>query len=186
MAQFKLDLKKLAKNGRAGLTPAEASHLAEAAVIAADAAGKPLPQTLTFSGRKRRKPLLLGPKINNRMRRTYADHQDAVEWGASAVAAAAIEPLENLTVYERSPKSGFGFDYFLIPLNLADRADDDNFFADATHILEVSGTLQNDKAVMDERVSEKLKRLKSKKQELPAFVIVVDFRFARAKLVKYG
>lgn len=128
----------------------------------------------------------MGPRVTNRMRRTYSDFQEAVEWGASGVAAVAIEPLEHLTVYERSPKSGFGFDYFLIPLDTWADPDDDNFFADATHVLEVSGTLQNDERALDNRVTEKLRRLNSRRQVLPAFVLVVDFRHARAKLVKHG
>ena len=186
LAQSKLDLRNLAKVGRAGLTPAEAGHLAEAAVVAADASGNPLPQRIAFSGRKSRKPLVVGPRLTERMRRTYADLQEAVEWGASGVAAVAIESLENLTVYERSPKSGHGFDYFLIRSDTNANFDDDNFFAVATHVLEVSGTMQHDKNEMENRVSEKIRRLKQKEQSLPAFVLVVDFRHARAKLVKYG
>jgi len=121
-----------------------------------------------------------------RMRRTYADPQEAVEWGASGVAAVAIEALESLTVYERSPKSGFGFDYFLIPEGQAGAADEENFFAEATHVLEVSGTMQDDDRELDSRVREKIKRLKERRQPLPAFVLVVDFRRVRAKLVKHG
>jgi hypothetical protein len=120
------------------------------------------------------------------MRRTYADLQETVEWGASGVAAVAIERLENLTVYERSPKSGHGFDYFLIPADQEGDPDDDNFFAEATHILEVSGTLQADRRELEERVTEKLRRLRRREQPLPAFVLVVDFKHYRAKLVKYG
>lgn len=186
MPRLKIDLDHLAANGRPGLTQSEAGHLVEAAAIAAEAGGTPIPLDMVFTGIKSCKPRVTGPTVTDQMRRCYADLDEAVEWGACSIATVAMEVLQGLTVWERSPKSGFGFDYYLAPLNQEDDAAHANFFAEATHVLEVSGTLQDDATEMDRRVKEKLRRLKRRPQILPAIVVVVDFRRVRAKAVKHG
>lgn len=101
------------------------------------------------------------------------------------MAVLIIEALEGLTVYERSPKDGGGFDYFLIQQEGAgNEFSDENFFAVASSRLEVSGILRGEQDEIDRRCREKLNRLKERVHPLPAYVIIVEFGSVRARIEK--
>ncbi len=180
-----IDLERFAREGHPGLTAVEAASLVEAACVCADHVGHPLPQIISLSGARRLRPQILGPVVDNQMRRTHADIQDATERGAMALAISVLATTHQLVVYERSPKNGYGFDYYLGPAEEADAGDGDgNFFADATHTVEVSGTTQDDPSELSNRVTAKVNRLRTRRQPFPAFVFVFDFFRIRARLVQ--
>jgi len=169
--------------GRPGLTPSEGGHLAEAAAVAYSSVGLPLPMNLHVSGCDRFTTFLDGPEVTGQMLRTHGDLDDAAEWGACGVAAVLIEATHDLTILEKSPKSGKGFDYFLIPVGHQCTPGNANFFAEATHIMEVSGTRSADEAEMSKRERRKLARLTRNGTVRPALVVIVDFVRCRARVV---
>jgi hypothetical protein len=176
-----LDLNSLFA-GRAGLTPSEGGHLAECAVVCYNRSGHSALPVLDVSGRMERRFNLSGPTATNRMRRTYGDVQEATEYGACGIAALVVEACEGLTILERAPKDGGGFDYFLAPLPDASEFDNDNFFAEATAALEVSGLLQGTVVDVQYRLHEKMRRLQGGTNMLPTFVVVVSFSASVARL----
>ena len=94
------------------------------------------------------------------MRRTYADLQEATEYGACGIAVLVMESCERLTILERASKGNGGFDYYLAPVS--DEADTDhgNFFGSATATLEVSGILEGTEVDIQYRLNEKLGKSK--------------------------
>jgi len=178
-----LDLGSLFQ-GRPGLTPSEGGRLAEAALVCLDQNSNTPPVNLRLTGRYTRVLRLVGPVVNGRMRRTHADLQDAAEYGGAALATLIVEVCEGLTVYERARKDGHGFDYYLTPFDQVPEVPDDDFFAPATAIMEVSGILSGEGRV-PARVREKRERLKLKPKDLPAYVVVTEFGVPMAQMECY-
>lgn len=176
-----LDLNSLFA-GRIGLTPSEGGHLAECAVVCYDTCGNAALPGLRVTGRHNQQFALSGPAVTNRMRRTYADLQEATEYGACGIAALAMEACEGLTICERAAKGGGGFDYYLSPLGDASEADSDNFLASATATLEVSGILQGTAVDLQYRLNEKIRQLRSQAQLLPCFIVIVGFSASTARI----
>ena len=169
-------------SGRVGLTPSEGGHLAECAVVCYDRSGHSALPALEVAGRVERRFALSGPLITNRMRRSYGDIQEATEYGACGIAALVVEACEGLTILERAPKDGGGFDYFLTPITDFIALDSDNFFADATAVLEVSGVLQGTPVEVQYRLNEKVRRFQDAVNLLPTFVVIVSFGASFARL----
>lgn len=128
---------------------------------------------------------VFGPTVTNVMRRTHNDHKVAAERGACGVALLLLEKYEHLVVYERSPQDGGGFDYFLISIDQVPDPLEDNFFAEATTRLEVSGILRGSVSEIDKRVNERIRRLSRTTSSLPASIVVVEFGEPIARIVNY-
>lgn len=161
--------------------------LSEAAAVAFRDAGYKLPTTICITGMHEVEPVVSGPGVNAQMQRAYADPDVAKEYGACGVAAVAIERFEGLTIYGMARKAGYGFDYYLGPSDAEVEAErGENFFSRATHTMEVSGTSSNDASEIVRREREKLARLGRKAQPLPCLVVVIDFQYRRARMVRYA
>lgn len=184
MQQDALDLNSLSAQERPGLTRNDGGGLAECAMVCLDQNGHLVPVLVVTGTYEARLPIL-GPTVTNVMRRAHNDHKVAAERGACGVGLLLLENYERLVVYERSPQDGGGFDYFLIPADQVADPLDDNFFADATMRLEVSGILSGNSSDIDKRVREKIRRLKRIPSPLSAYIIVVDFGDPIARIVKY-
>lgn len=116
------------------------------------------------------------------MRRTYADLQEATEYGACGVAVLVMEACEGLTICERAAKGGGGFDYYLTPMEDESEADSDNFLAHATATLEVSGILQGTAVELQYRLNEKIRQFQSQAQLLPCFIVIAAFSASTARI----
>lgn len=75
----------------------------------------------------------------------------------------------------RPPKDGGGFDYHLIPADANRAAQNENFFAEASARLEVSGILRGELSDVNRRFRSKQRRASKRPAELPLFVGVVEF-----------
>jgi hypothetical protein len=103
------------------------------------------------------------------LRETWADMQEATEYGACGVAITAALALTGKARVERSAK-GTGIDYWL-----GDGRDERGVFQRAAR-LEVSGILRGDKTKIASRLKEKLAQTKSSDRTgLPAYVVIVEF-----------
>lgn len=169
-----LDLRSL-RSGRYGLTKAEGTRCAECAAVCLESMGHGRQTALLVTGRHRAEFQVTSFTVTAQMRRSCGDTEVTTEYGASAVAALMIECLGGLTIYERSPKNGGGYDYYLIRLDeSAGDYGDDNFLAAPTALLEVSGIRRGPDEVVG-RVRQKIARLGRAVTTLPAWVIVVEF-----------
>jgi hypothetical protein len=156
--------------------------LAECAAVCLASTGHGDGAVLSLTGLHERRCRIDRIPVTDQMARAYADLQEATEYGASGLAALVVECTEKHTIYERSPKDGGGFDYYLVPMDAA-TTDDDNFLAEATARLEVSGILHGDPAAVDDRVVEKVVRIKARQHALPAYVVVIAFACLCGKMV---
>ena len=169
-------------SGRPGLTPSEGGHLAECAVVCYDNCEyRALPDLQTV-GRHNQPFTLIGPPVTNRMRRTYADLQEATEYGACGIAVLLMEASEGLTICERASKGSGGFDYYLTPLSAEQELDTDNFLGTATAALEVSGILEGNIVDLQYRLNEKRRQLQERPQLLPVYIVVVGFSTSTARM----
>lgn len=70
----------------------------------------------------------------------------------------------------------------MAPLNLEVDTDSENFFAGATHLMEVSGVLNNGMQGLEKRMKDKLRRLEKALPDLPTFIIVVEFSIPYSRM----
>lgn len=120
--------------------------------------------------------LLWDEPVTLQMLRSWNDEEIATEWGAYGIAFLLITELTEYTIIRKSRK-GTGFDYWL------GHNEDAPLFQDKAR-LEVSGIRKADKeSSIKARLSEKVIRLVSKKNMLPAYVIVVEFSRPLAYMV---
>ena len=173
--------------GRPGLTPSEGGHLAECAMVCFAHARRRSPITVSVTGNHVGVYEVVGPTVDERMRRCYADLHEASEYGACAVAAALTEAAFSLAINARAPRDGGGFDYYLAPLpaesdtQSADPAGGGRLI-DATARLEVSGALSGGMTVLRARVAGRESRLARRPHRLPAIVVVVAFGTGQIEL----
>ncbi len=118
------------------------------------------------------------------MRRTYADLQEATEYGACGMAVLVMEACEELTILERAPKGNGGFDYYVAPLRKDIEVDTDNFLADATATLEVSGILEGTEVDLQYRLNEKIRQVQNRGTLLPIFLVIVAFSISTVRIEK--
>jgi hypothetical protein len=116
-----------------------------------------------------------GPAVTPKMKRTHGDPKVAAEYGACGLALLIAEHMVHLTIWERSPADGGGFDYYMVPVDYPHSPDEENFFGIPTHVMEVSGISNGTMADITQRKNEKLERLARSTPLFPAFVIVVEF-----------
>src|SRR5205085_7593664 len=105
--------------------------------------------------------------VDDQMRRTYNDLQEATERGAYGVAILVVHDLTGKVVVERS-KKGPGFDYWL-----GDDDDESLFLGKAR--LEVSGILSASSAVIQSRLREKKEQIRPSEALGPGYVAIVEF-----------
>jgi len=168
------------KNGHLGISPAYGAFLAEAASYCLRRNNHMNPVLLYLTGDVCTRGNLKWCEGTEQDESTWADLQEATEYGAYGVAIIVALPLTETSRVERSAK-GTGIDYWL-----GDGKDERGIFQ-RTARLEVSGVLKGDKAKIAVRLSEKLVQTKrSDKARLPAFVVIVvggpEARFVKAIL----
>ncbi len=109
---------------------------------------------------------------------TWADLQEATEYGAYGIAITVALALTKTSRVERSAK-GTGIDYWL------GSGKDQRGIFQRTARLEVSGILNGDKRKIDARLKEKLAQTeRSDQTQLPAYVSIVEFGRPEATFVK--
>ena len=163
--------------GMFGISPAYGSFLAEAASFCLKLKTHTSPVTLRVIGEIL---LVLGVHWNDSvadLEATYADLEEATEYGAYAVALVTAVKLTGIPYVERSAK-GTGIDYWL-----TDSLEGAPFRRAAR--LEISGILDGDEAAVTSRVSRKLKQTeRSSGTSIPAYVAVVEFGRPQMQFVK--
>ena len=162
----RLDLGALAL-GMPGLTPACAASLVEAAAVCLEHREHPIGVTFHLTGIKsQRFPIAWSP-VDEQMRRTYNDLQEATERGAYGIAILVVRDLTGKVVVERS-KKGPGFDYWL------GDGDSDALFVGRVR-LEVSGILSGSMSVIHSRMKAKKEQIRPSEHLGPGYVAVVEF-----------
>ena len=106
-----LDLNEL-RNGLPAVTPEWGSVLAQVAGVCLESQGHHQCVLLRITGHLDNIYALIWPPVNDQALRTWADHQEATEYGATAIAVLLIRKGTGYTVIERSVK-GTGIDYWL-------------------------------------------------------------------------
>lgn len=149
--------------------------LAEAAALCLEHQGHGNRVTLTVRGSYSGTVTVLRSRVDDQMRRCYADMQEATEFGACGIAILLIRERIGYTVIERSVK-GTGFDYWL-------GHEDDLPFQNKAR-LEVSGILAGDDKQIAARVRRKSKQTApTDGTALSAYIVVVEFSRPEARVV---
>jgi hypothetical protein len=120
--------------------------------------------------------------VDEHMRRSWKDLQEATEYGAVAIAILLVIKRTEYTIIERSVK-GTGFDYWLLEEELYD---EDEIFPKGSARLEVSGIIHAKKdSEIRSRVKEKKKQTEvSDDRGLPAIIIVTEFSRPETHMVR--
>jgi hypothetical protein len=164
---IKVELAELQK-GQPGLTPHAGGSLAEACSIclAYNRHGKSV--TISVEGSHSAVYEVSRFDITPQMQSSWADIQEATEYGAAGLAILLVCLLVGLTVVQRSAK-GTGVDYWL------GERDDDYPFTNKAR-LEVSGILSGTAADRARRMREKQQQTTpSSSSQIPAYVVIVEF-----------
>ena len=167
-----LDLNEL-KNGLPAVTPEWGSVLAQVAGVCLESQGHQQGVLLPITGHLNYTYALIWPPANAQALRTWADHQEATEYGATAIAVLLIRKGTGYTVIERSVK-GTGIDYWLghdtegPPFQNKARLE-------VSGILSAEGSGRDVERAVSKRVTDKLKQTQSSSGSLPAYVVVLDF-----------
>lgn len=166
------------RNGRLGITAAYGSFLAEAASHCFQRNNHVNPVMLDITGDTRAPSSLKWCHVSDLFEETWADLQEATEYGAYGVAIVVALPLTDTPKVERSAK-GTGIDYWL------GNGKDDRGIFQRTARLEVSGILDGGKIRIASRLNEKLAQTKrSNHSGLPAYVAIVEFGGPEATFVR--
>ena len=163
--------------GFPGISPVWGASLAEAASVSLETNGHAPPSTCDVDGEVTASHELSWPPIDDQIRRTWGDLDEAVEHGAYGLAALLVAEHTDLEVVERSRK-GKGFDYWLGPKG------EDTLLFQRTARLEVSGIGRGDESAVTARVKKKLKQISVSDGQLPGYVVIVEFGSPRARVIK--
>ena len=167
-----LDLNELNK-GFPGITREWGAALAQAAGVCLKLQGHRQCALFRVIGYVNNTYAILWPCTDDQAMRTWADHREATQFGATAIAVLLAKKEIDYAVVERSV-IGTGIDYWL-----GHETDEPPFQRKAR--LEISGILNaggNDRQVekaVGVRVREKIRQTQSSSGSLPAYVIVVEF-----------
>lgn len=134
-----------------GLEPHLGGALANAAAVCMNENGHQPGGRLVVSGNYNRSIDLIWQMPSDQIRRSYADLQEATEFGAAGVAIALMNRLGRFVVMQRSRK-GKGFDYWIAASTSASGP----LFQNCVR-LEVSGILTGDDSEFERRVRMKKK-----------------------------
>lgn len=165
-------------SGFKGVTPALGKSYTEAASVCFDEQGHLNGNCrLTVRSDERSQFTLHWLQVTDQMKRSYADYDEATEWGAICVALIVVKELTGMTVFERSYR-GTGFDYY-IGLEAVESRPFDNKAR-----LEISGLRKATSQKVTARVRKKCKQTQVSDGCLPALVAVVEFSQPLAQVVK--
>ncbi|MCX6366745.1 MAG: hypothetical protein NTX57_08550 [Armatimonadetes bacterium] len=162
------------RGGMPALTPASGERLAEAASHCLDEQGHELRVVLAVAGNHTESFVLERLPVDEVIRRTYNDPEEATEEGACAIAILLARELTGWSVVRRA-RRGTGFDYYLG----SDQA------LDFQARLEVSGIRQGTQAQIEARVRQKRAQTTQSDStlgHLSAYVIVVEFSRPEARI----
>ena len=170
-----IDLREL-KNGMPGITPAYGESMAEAASICLEDQNHLSGVLLKVEGDYAKNFIVIWNKVNEQMRRTWADEEFTTEQGAYGIAVLILYKLKNYTVLERS-KKGNGFDYWLGLEN------DTAPLFQAKSRLEVSGIRRGNVSQIRTRLNEKkIQTNPSDGLFIPAIIVIVEFSTPRTRV----
>ncbi len=162
-----LDLKILEDGYSTGLSVRCGGFLAEGASICLEHHAHPQQVSLPVEGMITKSFLLSRLKVDQLSKNSFADLQEALEYGAMGVAVTLIHDQMGYTVI-RSWK-GTGFDFW------AGEKKDDYLFENKLKV-EVSGILKGTDAQIKKRLEEKLQQTtRSASLGLPACAVIVEF-----------
>ena len=176
-----LDLNDLG-NGLPGIKKEWGIVLAQVAGVCLELLGHNQGVQLRVVGYANNTYSLRWPLINAQSRRTWADHREATQFGATAIAVLLVKKETGYAVVERSA-IGTGIDYWL------GNEEDEPLFQHKAR-LEVSGILnagergKNVESSVRSRVREKIQQVHPSISVLPAYVIVVEFSRPIAEVQK--
>jgi hypothetical protein len=166
------------KAGRLGISAVYGSFLAEAASHCLQSHNHLDPVGIEISGDICVLGTLKWCYAIEQDRDTWADLEEATEYGAYGVAIIVALPLTDAHRVERSAK-GTGIDYWL-----GENKDAKGIFQRAAR-LEVSGILKGDKDGIAARLRKKLIQSgRSDETGLPAFVMIVEFGSPEVRIAK--
>lgn len=121
--------------------------------------------------------ILMRAPLDELAQRSWADLQEATEYGAYGIAILLILEYTNHTGVERSCK-GTGFDYWLGMEN--------SLLFQRRARLEVSGILKGSSSAIDYRLEQKIEQISCGDYSLPSFIVIVEFSSPRSKVRKNG
>jgi hypothetical protein len=171
-----LDFEDL-KAGRLGISAKYGSFLAEAASFCLHLREHLNPVRLSITGDMCSSENLKRDEINEHHRSTWADLEEATEYGAYGIAVVITLRVAGTPYVQRSAKTT-GIDYWL-----GERSGEHGIFQ-RTARLEVSGILNGDENKIKARLVEKLAQTKqSDKTRLAAYVAIVEFSLPQAHVV---
>lgn len=140
---------------------------AEACSYCLDLVGHNSGVFLRISGDVSNQIFLEWNSVDDTIKRSYNDSQEALEWGATAISFLIIKNFTNYTVIERSCK-GTGFDFWLGDYN-------DPLFQRKAK-LEASGIMEESKNnKVTTRVKTKINQINSSNNTINGYVVVVEF-----------
>ncbi len=166
------------KAGKLGITAAYGSFLAEAASFCLYSNEHPNPVLFAVTGDVSTSRNFGWGEVDQQFSRTWADLQEATEYGAYGIAVVIAVDLTGYPYVERSVRTT-GIDYWL-----GDGSDERGVFQ-RTARLEVSGILVGDDNDIVARLKTKLTQTKrSDFTQLHAYVAIVEFALPQARFVK--
>ena len=166
-----------------GVTPVQARQHMEACIVCFDHHSHLTGVELSLHGNMDEVVCLdWDEAVDEHVRRSWNDMQEATEYGATAIAILLVLNRTEYTIIERAVK-GDGFDYWLLEQESYDENDPVPI---GTARLEVSGILhaEKDSEIMY-RVREKKKQTNvSDNRGLPAIIVVVEFSRPEAHMAQ--
>ena len=166
------------RSGQVGISPVWGSFLAEAAFHCLQSNDHVHPVCLFITGDVCTPGTLAWRGLTAEENRSWADPDEAAEYGAYGVAILVALPLTGTLRVERSAKWG-GFDYWL------SKDDGERSIFQRAARMEVSGIFKGDKTKIAARLNRKLAQTKqSDNTGLPAYAVIVEFGCPEARFVK--
>ena len=151
-----------------GLTPEVASCYLQAACVCLDRHHEPPVEFSLNSDSQESLTIVEWKPTDDRVRKAWANKDDATRDGAYAVALAATELSKGLVAIHRA-ETKTGADYYVAPVD-ASSDDLENWFR-----LEVSGT-DLDELQVKTRLNSKVEQTKKGNSNLPALAAVIGFK----------
>lgn len=178
MRKIHLDSLKI---GLPGISPAAGTFLAEAAAYSLHVQGHRSGIILEVEGDFNDQFIIeWTDKIDNQVLNTWKDHNEAVEYAATAIAILLLLKFTNFVIAERSFQHGIG-DYILTT------KEQNAYIGNEKQIsgfLEVSGIWQESKGnTLNIRLRKKKEKFK-KRFGKSAFIIIAEFSLPKAKMIQ--
>lgn len=171
------------KEGIPGLSENYGAFIAEAAALCFESYGHQSGVILEVLGDYEQTVSLHWTNvINQRVKKSWKDANEAVEYAATAVAILLVREFTSFDLLERAIQT-MKVDYWL-ENNLKNSSD--YRFSDPKGLLEISGIGEETKGnTINMRISSKIKQVAPAKQyKFPIFIIVVEFSKPQSKWIK--